>query len=206
MSDKPHPAQLRKLLAAARQAKVALGPSHPALIYLTDPDRSKDPIGVATRLPAGSAVIYRHFGAANRVDIARGLRASTICSGCRLLIANDPELAMIVKADGVHWPERQLHMAKYWRRRFNIMTASAHSVAALQSSSVRFVDAALFSTVFASSSPSASSPIGALKFRTIGRSSPLPVYALGGVTGNNAQSVAEAGGIAAISGMEDVFV
>ena len=205
MSVKPDPVRVRKFLTAARQVKRRFEIDAPPLIYLTDPARNNDPSKTIVNLPAGSAVIYRHFGAENRIDYAWKLRTITTLKKCRLLIANDPELAMSVNADGVHWPERFAGNAKYWRQRFSFMTGSAHSRTALHTISMRYVDAALLSTVFPSSSPSASEPIGALKFRTIAHSAPLATYALGGVLAENVLTIADAGGIAAISGIEEAF-
>ena len=205
MSVKPDPARSRKMLVAIRAADRCLKRPLPPLIYLTDPERSHDPIAIVKQLPRNSAVIYRHFGAADRERVGANLRLITILKNSLLLIANDPELAIQVKADGVHWPERQSARAKYWRTRFAIMTASAHSRRAIYSSSLRFVDAALLSTVFSSSSRTATSPIGAIRFRQLARGAPLPIYALGGVTSDTAQRIAESGGLASISGIQEAF-
>lgn len=205
MSVKPDPAAARKVLTAMRMAKCAIGGDLPRLLYLTDSNRSPNPVSTASALPPGSAVIYRHFGLQGREKMAFNLRAVTIRRQVQLLIANDPLLAMAVNADGVHWPQTSMHKAKRWRNKFQIMTASAHSRAALHEASLSFVDAALLSTVFKSDSPTASAPIGASKFRDLANGAKIPVYALGGVTAHNAQQVTRAGGIAAISGIESVF-
>ena len=85
------------------------------------------------------------------------------------------------------------------------MTAAVHSRAALNLALSSGVDAALLSTVFPSSSSSASAPIGTLKFGEIAAQSPLPLYALGGVTADNARNIACIGGLASISGIQNAF-
>lgn len=146
-------------------------------------------------------MIYRHFGATNRDLVARRLR--DVCSKCeiRLLIASDPHLAAHVGADGVHWPEAKLAEAQAWRRRFALQTSSAHSPAAIRRAAASGMDAALFSAVFPSNSPSASSPLGPPRFKAIAHAADLPVYALGGVTAENAEQVASHAGLAAIEGL-----
>ncbi len=152
-------------------------------------------------LPPGSGVIYRHFGAPDRETVARQLR--DICSQCevRLLIAGDPDLAASVNADGVHWPEAKLAEAENWRGTFALQTASAHAPAAIHRAEIAGMDAVLFSAVFPSNSPSASVPLGPQRFRDIAQRADIPVYALGGVTSENAELVADHAGLAAIEGL-----
>ena len=81
----------------------------PGAFFLTDPDRVADPVSIVLTLPTGTGVIYRHFGAADRMKVAKALRDATYERQLPLLIANDPHLACQVRADGVHWPEAQAH-------------------------------------------------------------------------------------------------
>ena len=85
------------------------------------------------------------------------------------------------------------------------MTASAHSPDQLRQLQDTGFDAALLSTAFRSGSPSARTPLGATRFRTLARSSRLPVYALGGMNTETAHRIAPVAGIAAIEGIEAVF-
>ncbi|NQY41601.1 MAG: thiamine phosphate synthase [Henriciella sp.] len=156
---------------------------------------------MATNLPAGSGILYRHFGAEDRFGVAVELAGLARRQGLKLLIAADPKLASEVGAHGVHWPEARLQEALKWRGRFQIQTASAHSRMAITQAEQIGMDAALVSTVFPSSSPSASVPMGAASFIELCRQSPLPLYALGGVNAGNAASVAGSGGLAAIEGL-----
>ncbi len=99
----------RFLAAQARRLHTEAGsPAIPALFFLTDPARTPDPLRIAARLPRASAVVYRHFGAPDRVRTARRLAELCQRRGLVLLIAADPALAERVGAAGVHWPERLL--------------------------------------------------------------------------------------------------
>lgn len=201
MNLEPRNRAQRKLIAAARKSAAHLSPALPPAFFVTDPARTPDPEAIVWGLPAGFGVIYRHFGAADRVELAAALAGICGKRGLTLLIAADPELAMRVGAHGVHWPHRMRQQARKWRGRFDLQTVSAHSGRELRAVAGLPVDAALLSTVFASRSASAGRAMGALKFRMRVRDAGLPVYALGGITPGNAGSTATTAGFAAVDGM-----
>ena len=58
---------------AARLNAQAGSPAIPSLYFMTDPARVADPLAAIRHLPAGTAVIYRHFGAPDRARMARRL-------------------------------------------------------------------------------------------------------------------------------------
>lgn len=204
----------RKLRAAARRIELnAASPAAdvlPPAIFMTDrAERTPDILGVANQLPPGWAVIYRHFGDAKRREIAAHLANIASRRRLTLLIAADPELARIVGAQGVHWPSRLLPR-RGLARSFGLQTASAHNVSELAQAARAGVDAAILSSVFPSQSPSAGAPIGLSRFNAIARDAPLPVYALGGVTADNAARIADtetrsAAGFAAVSSIYDAW-
>ena len=165
---------------------------------MTDPERLPNAFEVLDHLPHGWGVIYRHFGAADRGIIAAKMRRQTSRRGLRLLIARDPELALEVRADGVHWPQASAYRAKYWRNRFPLMTTSWHGLKPIHPSVATFFGAVIVSTVFASGSPTAGSPFGAHRFRTFASRTSRPAYALGGISADNAIQVSGAGGLAGI--------
>jgi thiamine-phosphate pyrophosphorylase len=204
----------RRLIAAARAMplKARTGAALPTAFFLTDPTRTPDPAAIIARLPAGWGVIYRHFGAADRFNL--GARLVRICRQRRLvlLVSADPELARRIGADGVHWPETKLHTRKRLPTGSHrlVETASAHSWRALIAAARTGVDAAIVSTVFASRSASASSPMGVLRFRSMARLSPLPVYALGGINADTAGRIfsglrTRIAGWAAVEAISDVW-
>lgn len=189
---------VQALAALARRLNREAGsPPIPALYFFTDPTRTPDPVAVAQTLPAETAVVYRHFGAPERVRIARQLAA--VCEARRLLllIAADPELALRVGAAGVHWPERKT--PAFRDPRFQLITASAHSRAALPRAAA-CADACVLGPVFETRSASGNAPLGLFRASQIARVSTIPVIALGGVTSANARKLSGRGfaGVAAI--------
>ena len=180
----------------------------PPLILVTDAERMPDPLPAAAALPRGSAVILRHYamagGPAARAALGRRLRRLTRARGVRLLIAGDARLARALGADGIHlaeWMVRGTAAERDTRRRKGwIVTASAHSRAAIELAARRGVDAVLVSPVFATASHPGARTLGPLGLARLARRSPLPVYALGGVTGANARRLLGSGavGIAAL--------
>lgn len=172
------------------------------MLFFTDPVRTPDPEAVAATLPAGSAVVYRHFGAADAEAQARRLLAIARARRLKLLIGADAALAGRIGADGVHLPERLAHRAaalKRARPRW-IVTAAAHSLAAARKSGA---DAVVLSVAFPSSSASAGRALGPVRLATRVRAAGRPAYALGGVKNETARRLIDAGlvGLAAVDGL-----
>lgn len=185
---------------AARIAARHLPGGLPPAFFLTDPERTPHPETIVAGLPAGWGVIYRHFGAPDREEVAG--RLLKLCRKRRilLLIGADAALAAKIGADGVHWPSRMAGASRKWRGRFKVQTMSGHSGDNPGNFRQFPVNAVLFSTVFRSRSASAGAAMGALRFRKLAATLPCPVYALGGVNPDNGLSIADAGGLAAIDG------
>jgi thiamine-phosphate pyrophosphorylase len=187
-------------LLADRLNREAGRPAIPALYFLTDPTRTPDPVRAVRRLPTGTAVIYRHFGAPDRETTAAALAEACRGHDLALLIAADPKLAASVGADGVHWPERQVgqHLP-----RLGLTTASAHSRRALLRGTAAGADAILLGPVFPSRSPSALRPLGPIRAGALARLSQAPVIALGGVNAHTGKRLLGRGfaGLAAIEGL-----
>lgn len=172
---------------------------------MTDAVRLTDPTAAVTRLPRGSAVIVRHPDPAERERLARHLLGLCRPRGLRLMIAGDVRLAVAV--GGLHLPEAMLrHGRRGWRgfrRPGWLVTAAAHSPAAIQVAVRAGVDAVLLSPVFATASHPDARPLGPLRFAALVRQSPIPVYALGGVSAASASRLITSGaaGFAAIGGL-----
>jgi len=155
----------------------------PRLLLFTDPARTPDLEALAAALPPGAALVYRAFGEPDAEPVARRLLERVRARRGLLLIGADAALAARVGADGVHLPERAAGRAralKAVRPRW-VVTAAAHSPAAVRRARAAGADAAVVSAVFPSRSPSAGAPIGPLRLAQIARRGGLPVYALGGV-------------------------
>jgi len=191
------------LAAEARRLNREAGaPPIPSLYFLTDPVRTPDPMGAIARLPRGAAVIYRHFGAPERVRVAKQLARVCRRRGLVLLIAADPDLARRVRAAGVHWPETR---APERRTSAGLVTMAAHSLEALRRAAAFGADAALLSPIFPTKSNSDHPTLGPFRASQWARAAGLPVIALGGVTPRRARTLAGRGfaGIAAIEALLD---
>jgi thiamine-phosphate pyrophosphorylase len=157
------------------------------------------------RLPRGSGVIYRAFGAADALTTARALKTVARRRGLTLLIGADEGLAAASHADGVHLPERLLRLAAGIRARHRgwIVTGAAHSGLAVHRAARNGCDAAVLSAVLPSRSASAGRPLGAVRFAGLVRQAAIPVIALGGVTNETAPGLVRTGayGLAAVEGL-----
>lgn len=192
-------------LAGRLNSRHPAGRRLPPLILMTDAARLPDPLAAVARLPAGAAVILRDYDAPDRIALATAL--STLCRARRLrfLVAADARLAARVGADGLHLPEGLVPRARRrWPRNW-LITAAAHSPAALWRAWRVGADAALLSPVFATASHPGAGTVGALRFAAWSGASPLPVYPLGGINAGTARRLTDsrAVGLAGIDGMTD---
>ena len=180
------------------------------LVFMTDPSVHPDAVAAAENMPRGSAIIYRHFGQARREAAAVKLRQITFARGQQFLIGNDPQLAIDCGADGVHFTRDAAVIAPaLWRARCpdwlismaGIKQASADGEGDYidYSGDLSVLDGLMISSVFASDSPSAGTPIGLQKLLTITAMLSAPIYALGGVTEQTASAL-EGYGLSGIAG------
>lgn len=192
-------------VAQALNRRAAPKRSLPPLLFLTDPQRTPDPIPIAERLPRGAGVVYRGFGAADAPEVAARLAAVARARGLTLLIGVVESLAEACGAQGLHLPERMIDRVPDIRREHPdwIVTVAAHDAEALREAARAGADAALLSTVFHSQSPSAGPALGAETFSRMVSEAGVPVYALGGIDDFNASHLADSGavGIAAVEGV-----
>lgn len=179
----------------------------PPLLLFTDPERTPRPWEIAARMPPGSGVVYRGFGASDALETASRLRAVTRDRGLKLLIGLDAALAERVGADGVHLPERALSAAYglSGRRPDWILTGAVHSVGAAQAA--RDLDAVILSPILPAGGASALKPALGLEALALATRGPTRVIALGGLTAANAGKLEGSGawGFAAIGGIAEAF-
>ena len=187
-----------KLKSAARRAAAHLPAGLPPVLVFTDPARSAHPLDLASVIPPGWGLVYRHFGAAEAGSLAEILAKLAKKRRFRLLIGADPALARAVGADGVHWPERQFGEARRAAVHFALNTMSAHSPSSLYAPQPPWLSARVLSTVFPSASPSAGRALGPGRARTIAGKAGCPVYGLGGVNAETAGRIADAMGLAGV--------
>lgn len=179
---------------------------------MTDPKRVADPVKTASQLPEGVAIIYRHFGADNRKEIARQLRDITRGKNQQLLIGADPLLAQDIGADGVHFPrDAALKDPQIWREKQASWIISMAGLKDMQdyTGELSLLDGLFISSVFPSQSPSAGAPIGIDALARLQASLDVPIYGLGGITAQTAPGLigTAISGIAAIDGiLKDILI
>ena len=163
----------------------------PPVIYMTDELRAPNPLPTIKRLTPGSGVIFRHYNFKSRLNL--GLDIKRLCQKKNLLfiIAGDCSLARNLNADGLHLPEFMVSnltlQSMLWRKTpKKILTASAHCKNSLVKCLALRVDAALVSPVFPTNSHLDRTTLGVSKFQALAKTSPLPIYALGGINNMNA--------------------
>jgi thiamine-phosphate pyrophosphorylase len=157
-----------------------------------------DLLRAVSRLPAGSAVIVRHYGLeeAARRRLFDQVRRIARRRGILVLLAGDPALALGWGADGHHG--RTPHRFGGW-----LHSAPVHNMAELRLAVHAGADVVLLSPLFATRSHPGARPLGAMRFAALARLSPVPVIALGGVKPRHAALVRRLGasGFAAIDGL-----
>lgn len=181
--------------------------SLPSLFYFTDDQRGADPRLIAAKLPAGSAIVFRHYYSDNRAELASIL--SKICKkrNIILIIAQDPDLASRVGAAGCHIPQHLISNIPRLKARFPhlFFTAACHTPLSLQTAVQNGTDAVFLSPIFATKSHVEVKNIGSIRAALMKRGLSCPVFALGGVTQQNFKQLTSMGfsGYGAISSLED---
>jgi thiamine-phosphate pyrophosphorylase len=189
--------------AARLRPWLVRGKPLPSLLFFTDPERTPDPEGVAERLPAGAAVVFRAFGAPDAAARGERLREITRRRGLTLLVGADATLALAIEADGVHLPERLASTLPDLRETHPdwLITIAAHGLDAARAGAG--ADALVVSPIFPSRSPSAGAPLGVEGLKRIVDAVETPVYALGGVCADTVARLLDTGivGIAAVEAL-----
>lgn len=168
----------------------------PDWVLMTDPHRI-DPLDAAENLPDGNMIIYRHFGAKDRLDIADALRKLCKDRGHKFLIGQDVALALGSGADGVHLPERDILATRHIRAAHPhwFISCAVHSDGAINKANALDLNAVILSSIFPSASPSAGKALGEVRFSEMVKLSAHPVIALGGITFENADLARAAGAV-----------
>lgn len=142
-------------------------------------------------------------------ELARKAMAALAGSRTRLLINSRTDVALSCGAHGVHLPANDLAASEVRSifaragRSGPVIAVSAHSVAEVASAEAHGASFAVFAPVFEKSGSANREGLEQLRricHRAEAAQPPMPVWALGGITMENAQQCAEAGGagIAAI--------
>lgn len=135
-------------------------------------------------------------------ELAELVRGSVAFGRGRILVNTRTDVALACGAHGVHLPAASI-APKVWRRITPpgfLIGVSCHTIDELKAAEREGADFAVYGPVFPSVTKTVV-PIGIDAFREAARSVHLPVYALGGVTAQNAPQCIQAGaaGVAGIS-------
>jgi thiamine-phosphate pyrophosphorylase len=194
---------MRLARAAARLNAQSGHTELPSLIFLTDDERTPDPLPAIAALPRGSLVVVRSRNSKRRRELAHAAARIAQRHGLSLSIAGDAALAVETAADGLHLSEAEIEKAGRYRAKSWLITAAAHSAHTVLRAHLSGAHAVLLSPIFATQSHTDRAPLGLTRLRTIARTSPIPIYALGGIDAENAESLKNIplAGIAAIGAL-----
>ena len=140
-------------------------------------------------MPSGSAVIFRDYALKERRAIAEGYRKICLERQIKFIVGNDVALAEKVDADGLHIPA-------FSKKRFSnecwphLLSMSCHNTDELKAAHEVGANFVLLSPAFATESHPGGQSLGPERFTEIAAGSPLPVFALGGITRHNAHLLA----------------
>lgn len=160
----------------------------------------------------------RDLAALTRQALQIAARHSPKAPRTRILVNDRLDVAIAERADGVHLGERSLPAAEARRLIQSaqaqgslsadfLLGVSCHSEKAAEAAQAAGADYLSFGPVFATPSKERfGPPQGIERLRDVCRLASLPVFAIGGITSDNAKSCIEAGaaGIAAIRLFQDV--
>lgn len=165
----------------------------PRTLLLTDARNDHRLEAAISRLPSGSALVFRHY---HLPPAQRRVRFETLRRLCKrrgLLIITAGE-ARGWRADGRYGAPQSLG------RTTGLRLATAHSLAEIGAAVRAGADGILLSPVFPTRSHPGAPVLGSVRFLHLARLSPLPVIALGGITKRRAARL-PVWGWAAIDGL-----
>jgi thiamine-phosphate pyrophosphorylase len=146
----------------------------PPLWLFTDERMGEALVPALLRLPRGSGVVLRHYGAADREKLAEEVASIAKRRALVLVVAGDPALARRVGAAGTH-------MAAGGKRARRPLTASAHDRAQLVRARRAGARLVFLSPVFGTASHPGARAMGPVRFGLLARAARVPVAALGGM-------------------------
>ena len=176
-----------RLLSILARFERRPGAQFPSLVVLTDQARGFALNHQVQIWPRGTTMLERTYGAPptpKPKHEARSLRLAT-CT---------PKEARCAGLDGIHWPNKRLKYRKRSDIAGLIETASVHSGLDIAMTCKQGISYVLLSTAFASRSPSARRPLGAVRVAILCRRFPdIRFFVLGGITATTAKKLLTSG-------------
>lgn len=178
----------------------------PIVIYLTDNNKSKNPVSIVSKLPKKSLIIIRDYSIKNRESHIKRIFKIAKSYNHYVLVAKDPILAKKTKADGIHLPEHCISKTRKYRKLFPswIITNACHSTKSAINAYKSNADAILLSPIFATSSHPKKNAINIDIIKFISNKINIPIYALGGINNKTITNLkrSKIKGVAAIDAFE----
>lgn len=194
--------QISKLLISCKKIQCKKFSYLPNAIFIIDDLSTYKQVIIHLR-PKTSLVIVRDYHNPERKIFSYQIADLCKQRQIKLLIAGDPILALQVKADGLHISNQNYSELKIWKSKMPkwMITASAHNLKQLTNIKNYGFTAATFSPIFPTNTHPNAHHIGLLKFMKNVKIFNYPVYALGGITLHNINSLyySQIAGIAGIS-------
>ncbi|AMB43662.1 thiamine phosphate synthase [Methylobacterium sp. AMS5] len=184
----------------------------PPLLVVTDRHGAARPLTETVRaaVAGGARFVWlrdRDLDRDARRDLARDLIALLQPVGGRLVVGGDAGLAVEIGAQGVHLPGSAgidgIRAARTALGAAALIGFSAHSVAEIAAIAAVGADYATLSPIFPTASKPGYGPTLGLAALRAAAAHGLPVFALGGIDGDNARACREAGaaGVAVMGGV-----
>lgn len=166
----------------------------PRVVLLSDARNDNHLESAISRLPRGSALVFRHYHLPPAARRARFAVLRRLCARRGVLIITAGE-ARGWRADGRYGAPQSLG-----RPASGLRLATAHSLAEIGAAGRARASAILLSPVFPTRSHPGAPVLGPVRFLLLARRAPLPVIALGGMTKHRAARL-PVRGWAAIDGL-----
>jgi thiamine-phosphate pyrophosphorylase len=168
---------------------------------MIDDERVADPLQAVRLLPRGALVVVRSRDDGRRCRLAHAIVGAARARGLIVIVANDADLAARCGADGLHLSEANARLAAHWRalRPRWFLSAAVHRLQA--GNAKKFVDALFLAPIFSTRSHEGATVLTPVRANRMACTFGIPVYALGGVTAQNAALLHGFAGIAAIGAL-----
>ncbi|NOY85009.1 MAG: thiamine phosphate synthase [Nitrospirae bacterium] len=141
-------------------------------------------------------------------QIAKQIREITNTGGAHLIINDEIDLALAVKADGVHLGQDDfpVKMARQLLGKTAVIGLSTHNLAQACEAATQTIDYIGFGPIFSTTTKKDHDPtVGISKIVAIRKQISLPIYAIGGIQFPALQNIINAGasGVAVASALKD---